>query len=71
MPQSSADLFPETKVTRRRPRVLMHVYDAGDCSEGHIVQFRCATCGYDSGWLHTRTVTEAKRGLPCPMCNKS
>lgn len=65
----STDLFPETKPPRRCARALMRVYDAGDCNAGHIVQFRCARCGYDSGWVHVRTITEAKRGLPCPRCN--
>lgn len=59
-------LFPETKPPRKKPRKLMHVSDAGDG-----VLMECAHCGYNSGWFHTdKTVTELKRGLPCPECNK-
>ena len=48
---------------------LMHVCDAGGgCENGLIVQMRCTRCGYESGWLQFDTVTEAKRGLPCPEC---
>lgn len=62
------DLFPETKPPkplRARPRVLMHVIDAGDC----IARYRCAKCGTESGWQPFATVTEAKRGIPCEACN--
>jgi DNA-directed RNA polymerase subunit RPC12/RpoP len=51
----------------RAPRILrMHVIDAG---EG-VAKFRCARCGYSSGWVSVRTVTEGKRGIPCPRCNR-
>lgn len=60
------DLFPGTKPLRARPRVLMHVSDAGDC----IAKYRCAKCGAESGWLPFATITEAKRGIPCEACNK-
>lgn len=56
-------LFP---AERRPPRVLMHVMDAGDVG----VQFRCARCGHETGWISGLTVTKAKRGLPCPDCNQ-
>ncbi len=62
------DLFP--KPLRKSPRVLMHVYDAGDGGGGKTAAvFKCKTCGYVSDWLTVDTVTEAKRGLPCPKCN--
>jgi len=72
------DLFPETLPIRPRPRVLMHVSDAGDSSElsasGRVkpmCQMRCAKCGAETGWLVFDTVTEAKRGIPCERCNTS
>jgi DNA-directed RNA polymerase subunit RPC12/RpoP len=70
------DLFPGTKPPRARPRVLMHVSDAGDsgcCSESGrvkpIVKLACARCGAETEWLIFDTVTEAKRGIPCETCN--
>lgn len=54
------------KPPRRAPRVLMHVTDAGD----RYIQFTCRTCGHrESRYGDFGTVTENKRGLPCPMCN--
>lgn len=52
---------------RSRPRrVMMRVVDAGD----EVIQFRCHACGHDTGWLvDTKTVTENRRGMPCPKCN--
>jgi DNA-directed RNA polymerase subunit RPC12/RpoP len=63
MPARQLELLQ--KPPRRSPRVLMHVCDAGD----DVVQFRCSTCGCRSKWLTGMSVTEAKRGLPCPKCN--
>lgn len=59
------------KPKRRMRGQLMQVCDAGDGGEGRSVnvQMRCEQCDYQSGWLHFDTVTEAKRGLPCPKCN--
>lgn len=53
------------KLPRRKPRKLMHVCDAGD----DCAKFHCGHCGYTSAWLYFETVTEAKRGIPCPQCN--
>lgn len=59
----------------RRPRQwLMHVFDAGDgpccCDETPIsVRYECQRCGHQTEWTGARTVTEAKRGVPCPECN--
>lgn len=71
------DLFPGTKPPRARPRVLMHVSDAGEVSHGHaedlgkpMCQMTCLRCGAESDWLIFETVTEAKRGIPCESCNK-
>lgn len=70
-----ADLFEEVR-PRRKPRVMMHVVDAG-CAPGGdlhgdhdgIAVFECRKCGHKTDWLGFRTVTEAKAGLPCPNCN--
>jgi hypothetical protein len=63
-------LFPKPAIKRR---VLMHVSDAGGADHGEgavIVTFRCGKCSYETEWLKCDTVTEAKRGLPCPRCNE-
>jgi len=62
-------LFPDLPRSRPR-RILGHVIDAGNsdfgertwaklqCKNGHIFE------------THTNmTVTELKRGIPCPVCN--
>lgn len=71
------DLFPGTKPPRGKPRVLMHVSDAGECHTGAaedlgkpICVMRCTRCGAETDWLIFDTVTEAKRGIPCEACNK-
>jgi hypothetical protein len=56
-----------SKPPRRTRGQLMHVSDAGH-ADGLICTFRCKKCGFESGWLKCNTVTEAKRGLPCPKC---
>lgn len=61
------DLFP--KPPRRRPRVLMHVIDAGYADKWVWARFRCGKCGTETEWLTVDTVAEAKRGLPCERCN--
>ena len=57
------------KPPRRMRGQLMHVCDAGECFEDIICCFRCRKCQYESRWLKVASVTEAKRGLPCPRCN--
>lgn len=58
------------KPPRKPARVLMHVYDAGDLPGGaRGVCFRCHRCGHNTGWVEAATLTEDKRGRPCPMCN--
>jgi hypothetical protein len=65
------DLFPDTKPPRSKPRVLMHVSDAGDGGEGNpICVMRCTRCRAETDWLIFDTVTEAKRGIPCEACNR-
>lgn len=64
-----ADLFPET-ITKQRRRKLMHVADAGEFGDkGPICMMQCAKCGEETDWLEFESITEAKRGIPCPKCN--
>jgi hypothetical protein len=69
------DMFAELKPPRKPPSKLMHVCDANGCCEedgtGAMVRMRCKRCGYESQWLYLGSVTEAKRGKPCPDCNKT
>jgi hypothetical protein len=61
------DLF--AKPPRKMRGQLMRVCDAGSGESKPVVQFQCAKCGFRSDWFTFDTVTEAKRGLPCPTCN--
>lgn len=71
------DMFSGHKPPRQPHRKLMHVCDAGDTGCGTdderdvIVKFACVRCGYESDWMRCSTVTEAKRGMPCPRCNST
>lgn len=50
---------------RSKRKVRMHVADAG---QG--IRFECRKCGYNTGWINDEwTVTENRRGHPCPVCN--
>lgn len=54
----------------RPRRVMMRVADAGAApGKGHMARLTCVRCDHDAGWLHFDTVSEVKRGLPCPKCN--
>lgn len=64
------DLFPQTKPPRARSRVLMHVCDgAGDGPDDVWCRMQCRRCNTETDWMKFNTVTEAKRGIPCPDCN--
>ncbi len=70
------DLFPETLPKRAKHRVLMHVSDAGQVSFGDpkdfgkpLCKMSCSRCGAESDYLIFENVTEAKRGIPCDVCN--
>jgi hypothetical protein len=72
---TTADLFAPAR-PRRKARVMMHVIDAGcapcadmDGDDPLIVILECGKCGHKTDWLPFRTITEAKRGAPCPNCN--
>lgn len=64
------DLFPFIKPARAKPRVLMHVSDAGGDGpwDAHC-RMQCTRCKAETDWIKFATVTEAKRGIPCPACN--
>lgn len=68
---ATADMFSENgRKPHRKRRVLMRSYDFG--TNGDVVAYKCNRCGYDSGWIHyeeSLTLTEIKKGLPCPKCN--
>lgn len=63
------DLFPETVPARSKPRVLMHVSDAAGDGGKTICRMQCRKCEAETEWLEFRSVSEAKRGIPCPPCN--
>lgn len=63
------DLFPGAP--RRPRRVMMHVADAGDGPSCPMIRFECPRCGHDTDWIKDQwTVSENRRGRPCPVCNK-
>lgn len=62
MPRQAA-LF--ATLPKRTIQKLMHVHDAG---QGRV-HFQCNRCGHDDGWTQARTLSEDKRGRPCPRCN--
>jgi len=50
---------------------MMHVIDAGYMDgRGDVVELECRKCGHNTGWVPSRTVSEEKRGRPCPLCNE-
>lgn len=62
----SKSLFDNPPKPRAKPRVMMHVIDAGD----GMAQFGCRKCGHETDWESVESVTVAKRGIPCPKCNE-
>ena len=62
-------LFAPEQIPRTAPVKRMHVVDA-DANFGHVHMI-CSHCGYDDGWsFKLEDLTQLKRGLPCPVCNK-
>ena len=59
-------MFSRNEAPRAKPIKRMHVADAGiGC-----IQFICQHCGHNTGWVKDEwTVTENRRGHPCPICN--
>lgn len=63
-----ADLF-FGGLPRRPPIRRMRVIDVGAEQDGqHLVRYECSRCGSKTGWVVARTVSEAKRGIPCVNC---
>lgn len=64
-------LFPPDALPRAKPVKRMHVADAGHLPGGAKgISFVCGHCGHETGWIHDEwTITENRRGLPCPVCN--
>ena len=64
-------LFTKEQIPRRAPMKRMYVADAGNyISGGKGIKFKCNHCGHNTGWIKdNRSITENKRGLPCPKCN--
>lgn len=63
-------LFNKVDLPRRARIKRMRVFDAGQSGGYKVIMFLCPHCSHNTGWLHdTRTITENKRGLPCPKCN--
>lgn len=63
-------LFDAEQAPRRKPRVMMHVVDAGEGFDRPLVELQCRRCGHNTGWVPMRTVSEDRRGRPCPKCNQ-
>ncbi|WP_406720404.1 hypothetical protein RPE78_09475 [Thioclava litoralis] len=60
-------LFDKEQIPKAPPTKRMHPSDAG---EG-MIRFSCPHCGHDTGWIADQwTITENKRGQPCPVCNR-
>lgn len=60
-------LFDKADLPRKPRLKRMRVADAGQ----GCIQFVCPHCSYDTGWIKDeRTVSENKRGIPCPQCNE-
>lgn len=65
-----AELFSKEQAPKRPPIKRMHVVDAGNGLSGKVIQFECRRCGHNTGWIEdTCSVSDNKRGLPCPKCN--
>jgi len=66
-------LFAPGDLPRRAPIKRMHVADAGhDPSGTKSIRFECRRCGHDTGYVDDIwTISENRRGHPCPVCNPS
>lgn len=69
---ANLDMFSAMGIKpRRSPRTMMRVVDAGQSAHGMVIQFECGKCGHNTGWIKDeKTVSENRRGMPCPECNK-
>jgi DNA-directed RNA polymerase subunit RPC12/RpoP len=70
---TNSDMFADLKPKRSPRRRMMHVCDAGDgCYSEEaeaLVKYSCRKCGHETDWEIARNVNDAKRGIPCPLCN--
>lgn len=71
-------LFSVPPKKRRPPRVMMHVIDAGDPQSYDVAypdrclaRFQCRRCDWQTNWIAIDTITEARRGVPCPACSEA
>jgi len=66
-------MFSENGVKpRRKPRIMMHVTEAGQSNSGKVIQFECSKCLYNTGWLDdNHSLSTNKSGMPCPRCNNT
>ena len=66
-------LFDKVDIPRSPSIKRMRVVDAGmsDMKGCQWLGLECPHCGYKEEGHYTETVTEAKRGIPCPECNES
>jgi hypothetical protein len=65
-------LFDKEALPRKSSVKRMRVADAGNGPGCKVIQFVCPHCNHDTGWIKDeKTITENKRGLPCPKCNPS
>lgn len=72
-PGWSLPAFIKTPV--RNPGQRMLPDDMGP-ADGHrrgavMVKYRCHRCGRKSRWLYARSISVARRGIPCPHCRES
>lgn len=64
-------MFAALKPPRAAPRVLMHHDDVGIGTYGYVATFVCRKCGARSELMHCDNETDVKRGMPCPVCNRT
>jgi DNA-directed RNA polymerase subunit RPC12/RpoP len=65
--------FAMMPTKERKPAIKRaHVCDAGEGHGDHMhgASFQCSRCEWQSKWLCFDNITEIRRGIPCPNCNK-
>jgi DNA-directed RNA polymerase subunit RPC12/RpoP len=73
---SQPKLFDLPPKPRKKRQWIMQVSDAGDsgckypAGMTEFVEYTCPRCNHNDGWRYMQNVTLAKRGVPCPKCNK-
>ncbi|BBN59287.1 hypothetical protein [Hydrogenovibrio marinus] len=48
----------------------MTVIDAGEVHGVNSVRYQCFCCNLETSWMVEKTITKAKRGIPCLQCNQ-